>query len=86
MAHLQLDMARLVVKGVELEDPFSQETYMTTKLIRGNSDLLSWLLEETQSVYRKKNLETRVQAAIEICSLPAQPTEARKGHCAKLKE
>jgi len=69
-------MARLVVKGVELEDPFSQETYMTTKLIRGNSDLLSWLLEETQSVYRKKNLETRVQAAIEICSLPTQPDVA----------
>jgi hypothetical protein len=76
IAHFQLDIARLIVKGVELEDPFSQEAYMPTRLIRGNSDLLSWLLEETQSVYRKKNLETRVQAAIEICSLPAQPNVA----------
>jgi hypothetical protein len=71
-AHIQLDLARVLVLGVDLEDPFSPDN-IKGAIFRGDSDLLYWLLEETQSLYRQQTLEGRILVALEICSLQDQP-------------
>jgi hypothetical protein len=78
-AHIKLDMARLIAQGVELEDPFSLHTTRRA-IIRGDSNLLYWLLEETQSMYRQHDLETRVRIAIEVCAPRDQPDVASLVH------
>jgi hypothetical protein len=71
-------MARVVAQGFEIEDPFcdSSQLFTTPRPIRGNANLLYWLLEETHSIFRHQNLEGRVRAALQMCSERWQPDVA----------
>jgi hypothetical protein len=57
--HIQLDMARVVAQGFEIGDPFSDSSqrFTTARSIRGNANLLYWLLEETHSTFRRQTLK-----------------------------
>jgi hypothetical protein len=63
------------VNRVELEDPFSPDLTLPV-MFRGDSNLLNWLLDESQSLYIERNFESRVRVALQICSDHSQPDVA----------
>jgi hypothetical protein len=69
-AQHQLDLARLLSDGTDLEEQSLDQHKIT---FRGDSMLISWLRSETTFSYDQLDLRSRVGLAIKLCFITEQP-------------
>jgi hypothetical protein len=72
-AQHQLDLARLLSDGIDLEEENLDQHKNRTFRFRGDSMLLSWLRSVTTLGYEKLDLRSRVCFTIDICYITDQP-------------
>jgi hypothetical protein len=71
------DIVRFLAHKTDLEDPLDYDTNSNDWIgFRGPAETLSWLLQQSNSTYRDRDLKSCVLFALKLCAVAVQPDMA----------